>query len=304
MVVMEKRPELKVDSGCEAELRVEPGDISFHDVTGGNVRIQVKVRNAGAGRSEPTTMVLESAPLGAFVPWRPLAQLPVPALEPGESHIVSTEARRPTPLTLGAFDRVPPRTLLTAVNAPDQSAPNVTRGWLSNLLRRQPTQSPDEATRETPSLASDLWDLLENPQPYWAGNLNVFVGGRAVERHLAQALRIYPGRINYAMFVVGSPGKREEFAFELVGLEPDWEAALYELTPGQTLLPGPSDTPLTAREWVTSNGGLVVILNTRPPIICDVGKLAVQVTRKGSGERAVVEFDLDPAAKGSGCYLV
>src|SRR5437899_5205179 len=120
MIVMEKGPELNVRSGNETELRVERTDISFHDSAGGTVRIQVAVHNAGARRSPPTPMRLESAPLGAFVPWRLLTRLLVPPLEPGESRELDAEVARPHPAPLGDFNRVPPKRLLTAVSSPDQ----------------------------------------------------------------------------------------------------------------------------------------------------------------------------------------
>src|SRR5262245_35580907 len=109
MLVMEERPTLKTTLENESELRVEPTDIVFHDLPGDGLRSQVTVHNAGEQRSRPTPVRLESAPLGAFVPWRPLAQLIVPALEPGESREVSTEVTRPRPVPLGNFDRVPPQ---------------------------------------------------------------------------------------------------------------------------------------------------------------------------------------------------
>src|ERR1051325_6594870 len=68
MIVMEERPGLDICSGYEVELRVERTDISFHDLAGDKVRINVRVCNAGGQRSEPTEMRIESAPLGAFVP--------------------------------------------------------------------------------------------------------------------------------------------------------------------------------------------------------------------------------------------
>jgi hypothetical protein len=67
-------------------------------------------------------------------------------------------------------------------------------------------------------------DMVGQEQPHWAGNINVFVGGKAVERHVAKALRVYPGRMNMAMFIVGSFGKADAYSFELVGLAPDWLA--------------------------------------------------------------------------------
>src|SRR5260370_27306900 len=100
LTVIEKSPEL-ARSEYEAELRVERTDISFHDLAGDSVRIQVTVHNAGAHRSPQTRMKIESAPLGAFVPWQPLTRLLVPALEPGESRQLSAEVARSHPTPLG-----------------------------------------------------------------------------------------------------------------------------------------------------------------------------------------------------------
>jgi hypothetical protein len=306
MVVLERRPELNVRSGYDPELLVEPTGISFHDLPGDIVRIQVTVSNVGSERSLPTTMRLESAPLGAFVPWKPLAKLLVPALEPGESRDLSTDAKRPRPAPLGNFNRVPPKTLLTAVNSPDQPSPQpVAVTALLNFLRRGQGDAPTSTAK--PSLAPDLWDLVGQGQTYWAGNINVFVGNRAVERHLAKALRIYPGRTNIAMFVTGSPGRRDAFSFELVGLSPDWKAALYDVTNRRTLVVdplAPLDDCIEESHWVESNEGLLVVLATQPPADCAAGNLEVHVTCRESRKTAVVEFNLDPAAQGSGCYCL
>src|SRR6266404_5843702 len=75
--------------------------------------VQITVRNIGADWSPPTPMRLESAPLGAFVPWQPLTQLLVPALEPGESRELITDVSRSRVIPLGDFNRVPPKRLLT-----------------------------------------------------------------------------------------------------------------------------------------------------------------------------------------------
>src|SRR5262249_55082251 len=138
------------------ELRVEREDISFADVARGKVRVRVVVHNDGEFRSKPTVMRLESAPLGAFVPWQPLALLPVPSIEPGGSREVSIDVKRPRPATLGDFDRIPPKRLLSALAAPeDSSRPN--RGFLAmlNLLRGRNGNLGD-----TTDLAPDLMDLV------------------------------------------------------------------------------------------------------------------------------------------------
>jgi len=306
MIVMENRPELNVRSACEAELRVERTDISFHDLAGDRVRIQVTVQNAGAHRSPLTPMRLESAPLGAFVPWQPLARMLVPPLEPGESRELSAEVTRPRPVPLGDFNRVPPNRLLTAVSAPGEASPQAGRGFVAVLNRlrgRRAVGPPRSDSAGRASLAPDLWDLLGRSQLHWAGNINVFIGNHAVERHLARALRIYPGRTNLAMFLVGGPG-RDAYAFELVGLSPGWKADLFDMKNRSNLLVNPADVPIEETQWVESNGGLVVMLAAQPPADCRTGNLEAQVTRRSCGKTAVVEFNLDPASQGTGCYFV
>jgi len=306
MTVIEERPELKLRSGYEAELHVGREDIAFHDLPGDRVRIQVTVRNVGAHRSPPTPMRLESAPLGAFVPWQPLARLLVPALEPGEVRELSAEASRPGPVPLGDFDRVPPQRLLTAVSVPEEPSPDSSKGFggILNLFAKARTsrRSGGEVAKK-PALAPDLMDLVKRGHPHWAGNINVFVGTQRVERHRAQALRVYPGRNNLAMFVVGRFGRPDAYAFQLVGLAPEWNAALFNGTGGKNLAISSGDAFIGEMEWVESKGGLLIMLNVHPPSDCRTGNLEVHVTRRSCGETAIVEFDLDPAAQGPGCYF-
>lgn len=305
MIVLEKKTELEVRFAFKAELVVEPTDISFQDLARGTVMVRITVRNESTRHSKPTIMRLESAPLGAFVPWRPLAVLPVPALEPGEARELSVEVSKPHPQPLGSFDRVPPTTLLTAVNSSPDETPQPRTGvaGLLDLLRRRDTVKNRDGTNRRPSLAPDLWELLGRDQPHWAGNINVFIGSKAVERHMAQALRIYPGRNNLAMFVVGS-GERDAYAFDITGLAPDWTAALYDVANAKTLVVEASDTRIKERQWMESAGAMMIMLMVRPPMICEEGNVEVRVTRRSSQKTAVVEFNLDPAAQGSGCYYM
>lgn len=299
MIAVENAVETDLRSRSEADLVVEPSDISFHDLTRDTVMIHVRVRNDGERRSSPTVMRLESAPFGAFVSWSPLATLPVPPLEPGESKVLSTEAVRPHPAALGDFDRVPPRRVLTALNAAPAEAPRQRAGGFAALLpwfQRKGAKGP--------ALPADLWELFGREQPHWAGNINVFVGQRAVERHVARALRIFAGRTNLAMFVVGSSGKRDAYAFNLVGVAPDWKAGLYNATNAKTLVVDSNDTPVREKQWVDADAGLMlVMLAVRPPLVCEDGNVQVHVTRRSCQKTAVVEFNLNPAAQGPGCYV-
>jgi hypothetical protein len=118
------------------------------------------------------------------------------------------------------------------------------------------------------------------------------------------ALRIYSGRTNLAMFVVGGAGKRDGYAFDLLGLDPDWKAALHDVTSAKTLVVRSSDQPVQKRQWVeTIAGVMLIMLAVRPPVICEDGKVRVLVTRRSCRKTAVVEFNLDPTAQGAGCYV-
>ncbi len=308
MPVAEERPEIGTQLVPRPEVWVERKDISFQDVEGGNVRIQVKVHNAGTQRSRATSVCLASAPFGAFVPWTPLGVLPVPPLAPGETLTLSMDVARPRPAPLGDFGGVPPRRLLTAVNAPEAGAPRARGGSPGMIAVVQALASfragSGSPTKTRPALPPDLLELLGRDNPHWAGNINVFIGGHSVERHRAGALRVHAGRTNMAMFLVGDPARPGAYAFELVGLEAGWEAGLYDVTNNQTLVVGPADAPLPEARWVETKGGLMVMLVIRPPAGCRRGNLEVRVTRRSGGKAAVVEFDLDPNAQGAGCYYV
>jgi hypothetical protein len=309
MTVLEREVELKARSKFNTELVVDPTDITFDDLSHDTVMIRVKIRNEGERRSSPTHVRLESAPFGAFVSWHPLTILPVPALEPGESRELSVTATRPHPIPLGNFDRVPPMNVLTALNAsPDEpsSRPGAGLTALLDFIRGRGTSVRANKTTVAKGLMlpPDLWELFGQEQPHWAGNINVFVGDRAVERHVAKALRIYSGRTNLAMFVVGGAGKRDAYSFDLVGLAPDWKAALHDMTSAKTLVVCAADEPVQKKRWVETAGGIMlVVLAVRPPVICENGNVQVHVTRESCQKTAVVEFDLDPTAQGSGCYV-
>ncbi len=307
MTVRDNELELDVRSSHEAELVVDRTDITFEDLDGETVTIRVRIRNESGFPSKPTFLRLESAPFGAFVPWQPLAVLPVPPIEPGESRELSIDAKRPHPAPLGNFDRIPPTALLAAVSSPDEPSPRLSGiAARPNLLRQQaaarfPARVFALVKR---SLPPDLWELVGRGQPHWAGNINVFVGARAVERHLATALRVYPGRPNLAMFIVGDSVRRDAYAFDFVGLKPDWHASLHNATGARTLPAGATEKPIQESRWVEATGPMVIVMMIHPPAGCQAGNVEVHVARRSCEKTAVVEFNLDPASKGAGCYSV
>jgi hypothetical protein len=271
------------------------------------VSIQVVFWNRSVTTSQPTTGVLQVAPFGAFVPWQPLTTVRVPALGPGQAFQFRTEAARETPTPLGKPERVSPPQFLAALVSGPRKAPASSAGGLWGRLfsRRTRRQQAHAGTGTTVQLAlpADLFDLMGRTNPYWAGNLNVFVGGKPVERHLAQALRIYPGRVNLAMFIVGSG--RDAYSFRLYSEGASWDATLFDITGGESLvLDLRNRQPVPCRQWIDVNSMRLMMLAIRPPESCRQGRVQVHVDQRSTGQTAIVEFSLDPAAAGPGCYVV
>lgn len=283
-----------------ADLIVRREDIEFADVAPGLVRIAIRVINEGDRRSAPTAARVEAAPLGVFVPWRHLTTIPVPPLEPGESTVLEAEARRPKVAPLGPPDRLPPRRLLTALASGDDRSDR--RGMASSLLRGfrlTPDGPSDEAT---PTLPADLFELMGHSNPHWAGNLNVFIGSEAVERHMARALRIEPGRVNVAMFMVGS--RPDVYSFRMEGAGSDWEAAIYLTDYARSLSDRRPEDRVALGPWVEVDGPTMLMLAIAPPVGAEAGGVDIHVRQRSTGREAVVEFSLDPRAAGPGCYVV
>jgi len=284
------------------ELTVRREEISFHKVAPERVRVSVTVWNPGDAWSSATSMILQAAPLGAFVPWWPLTTIDLPPIAPYGSIEVSTEAATQPRRTLGDFSDVPPRRLLTAMSSDDDDASTKTSApfnpatTLLNLLGRQ------GAGQAEGILPDDPLELLHRPHAHWAGNINVLMGNRAVERHLAQALRIYPGRTNLAIFFVGS--KRDAYKFDLSGTAVSWEAALFDMSMAHSLCAFQSLQAIPEGKWIDADGTRMVLLALGPPEYCEEGTIDVHVRQRSTGREAVVEFSLDPQAAGAGCYAV
>jgi hypothetical protein len=79
---------------------------------------------------------------------------------------------------------------------------------------------------------------------------------------------------------------------------------LFDATRGRSLVPERSDAPIQQPQWVEATGGsMIITMMTEPPADCAQGRVEVHVTQRSSRKKAVVEFDLDPAAQGPGCYV-
>jgi len=132
--------------------------IRWRSVERGMIEIEVDLENPESEPTSPGDLVIETADLGAFVPFRPVTRVALGSLEPGERRPVRTRVRRE----------------LLAV--PKKFGP-----MMAEALRRM---------GERP----ELIDLVSRSE--WAGNLNVYFDrapARAVEVHRAPGLRVTAG---------------------------------------------------------------------------------------------------------------
>jgi hypothetical protein len=265
---------------------VDRTDIRFWNEAPGSVVLEVTFRNPGETGTDATVARVSSAVFGAFVPWKPLGSLAVPPLDPVAAVTLRKSVLERATDPLGPPDRITPAALLLASGASDRQP----RGRLS-------------AGSAFRLLAPNLFALLGRPGTHWAGNINVFVGRHAVERHRVQALRVHAGRPNFAMFVVGSGP--DHYAFSLTLPHPDWTAELFDLSRLRSLAADPrAEAPLSSGTWITFKHQTFVGLVATPPAGATEGSLEVQVRQRSSGKTATVEFSLDPSASGPGCFTL
>lgn len=374
-----------------ADLLVEREDIRFYNIAPDRLRIEVTVHNRGSAASRSEPMLLEAAPLGAFVPWRPLQRLQVPAIAAGESRVVSTEVelaaenssagnrageneadaaqREASPAeTPGPApgDRSSPAWVLQFLRRRDFEGLNA---WdIATLLSRQPSQqdagfwsirsnllramegatdafrseeiesfrqifragetSADDTQRIVQSVAdfertsgqilsSQILSALDSSRAagrgnkHWAGNINVYLGGRAVERHQAQGLKICPGIENWALFNLGSR-KGEEYLLNFTGTGVEWDARVFHL-------PNARGECSAAREiqggreqlgegigsgglFVTPMGSAWMTAMVNPPEGVTEGKLNIDIQELSSGRSTTVEFQMMAIASGRGLF--
>ena len=285
----------------ENSFAITAADIDFFNIAQNLVAIEIKVTNASDSASAPDTLELRAAPFGAFVPWRSLARIPLPVLAPRQVQFLRWRAVVPQAQPLGSPDRIGPRDLLIALGLGDEP-PEKPSTPEPDQARQRDAQAPPQPPGTMPA---GLMDLLLQETPHWAGNINVLVGNTDVERHRARALRVYPGRLNMAWFVVGASGTPDAYAFQLQGLAALWDAKLFDMTSRKTLTISANENgAIVPDEWIQTHESRTILLALRVPAKCEAASVAVHVTQQSTQRKAVVEFSLDPNAAGRGCYSV
>ena len=238
------------------QLLVQRTGIRFHNLDREHVAIEIEVENRGPATSEPASLRLEAAPLGAFVRWRPLATLAVPAIPPRRTQVLRIVVQQPRPQPPGSFSGLVPPALRTASGRERQRAVVGELGGVVGELAHSLAmlRAPVAISAHSTTLPPDPLDLLGGARPHWAGNLNVWIGDEPVERHLAPRLRIHAGRANLALFCVGDRPDRYAFRVECAA---EWGLALSDAASGASIECSrePGDEP----RWLAVPGRSLVL---------------------------------------------
>jgi hypothetical protein len=181
-----------------------------------------------------------------------------------------------------------------------QTSPQALLGPLGHVTEHRSTAT---AQRAPGRLAVDLLECLGRRNPHWAGNVNVFIGEHSVERHLAQALRVYPGCRNLALFFVGNGS--DAYSFKLQGSPLAQYASLVQVANGSLVAHGVSSGDrILAHQWLETASRMLIMVVIDLPREHKNGALDIHVLQRSSGRSAIVEFSLDADAAGPGCYAI
>jgi hypothetical protein len=277
---------------ARSDLRVDRTEIRFWNSSPDTVTIEFTVRNLGPGRSSATEALIQAAPLGAFVAWRDLGAVAVPALEPGQEIVLQARA---------ACDPLPAPTSPPTASLPRRIERARLRTARDLFDRRRLEAASDPVSLGT--LPADPLRAVMSGSVHWAGNLNIFVGRTPTERHMAAALAVHPGRVNAAMFIVGTGP--DAYRFHLEGEAAAWDAKLLSgFMPSRVRPDKVNEGLIQFDEWFPVPGHSPMMLWFKPPEDCGEGKLDVHVEQQSTGKEAIVEFGFDPRAKGPGCYTL
>jgi hypothetical protein len=277
---------------ARSDLRIDRTGIRFWNSSPDTVTIEFSVRNTGAGRSSPTEALIQAAPLGAFVAWRDLGRIAVPALEPGQEVVLQARA--------GC--NPPPATTSPPTSARPQRLERARLRTARDILDRRGTGAISDPV-SLGTLPADPMRALMHGSVHWAGNLNIFVGRQPTERHMARKLGVQPGRANMALFIVGTGS--DAYRFRLEGEGAAWDARLHSgFIPSPAQRDKENNPPVRLGEWFQVSAPTPMMLAFKPPEECREGSLDVHVEQQSTGREAIVEFGFDPNAEGPGCYAV
>jgi len=257
-------------------LEVQREDIRFWSIGTRLVFLSVEVHNRGDRLTATERMEVRVAPFGAFVESEPVAILDVPPVPPGGSVEVGATFEDDDE---GRLRRVSGparrRAGLRAASELESSRPLAQDNDLI-AFRLGRGMALSERRLSLLAMKSLLGRVLMETAAF-AGNFDVHIRGAKAERHMAQAVRLVPGKENVAFFRVGS--QAGEFLFDLQGSASEWGA--------QLML---ADRRLELGEPMSLKDGVWVTLTVTPPHEATEGLLAVGVTQCETGERALVEF--------------
>jgi hypothetical protein len=256
-------------------------DIHFRNVAEGRVRITVTVHNRGGAWSQATTMRVEAAPLGAFIPMRPLTTLQVPAIPPLRCVNVSTEVDE-TPVRPPDDTQPAPRAVPAASDT-DMDADESRAARREFLLGRRALRHVAENNTGNARLPENITKMGGWGGLHWAGNLGVFIDDCDVARHKATQLRIVPTAHNRVWFLVGNH-QRDRYRIS-VCREPGWE---YELM------------GFAEDEWMAVDQAFGM-LSVTPPVDARHGSFSIYVEQASTGKTSIVEYGFDADAAGPGC---
>ena len=172
--------------------------ISWRTVSPGIVDIAIDLENPESEPTTPGDLVIETAALGAFVPFRPVTRIALGSLEPGERRRVTQRVSR-------------------EVLAPSPSMPQNVGAALAEVARRCNLD-----------IKPELLNLLARSQ--WAGNLNVYFDrepDRAVEVHRALDLQVKAAQP--VVMMVALPSNPAEYGTEILVSDPGWRAEVVDL---------------------------------------------------------------------------
>ena len=182
--------------------------ITWRTVSPGIVEIAIELENPESEPTTPGDILIETASLGAFVPFRPVTRIALGSMEPGGRRrakaLVARKSLADTPLPTQNFAAM----------------------WAEVARRARLDVKPE------------LLDLMARSQ--WVGNLNVYFDrqpDRAVEVHRALDLQVKAGQP--VIMMVDLPGDCSEYDVQTRVSDASWRAEVVDFMGISTLVVQP-----------------------------------------------------------------